>query len=82
MKDKLIKTLEIEKNGDWNKAHEIVQNYTISGRIGFMLIYTAKNQTGAMLRIGTRGQKNQYLIVVMKKSGTKFMSLLKVQKCN
>ena len=26
MKDKLIKALEIEKEGDWDKAHEIVQD--------------------------------------------------------
>lgn len=25
MKEKLIKALEIEKKGDWDKAHEIVQ---------------------------------------------------------
>ena len=26
MKQKLLDALEIEKKGDWNKAHEIVQN--------------------------------------------------------
>lgn len=26
MKEKLLAALDIEKKGDWNKAHEIVQN--------------------------------------------------------
>lgn len=26
MKEKLLKALEIEKNGDWNKTHKIVQD--------------------------------------------------------
>ncbi|NQU52788.1 MAG: hypothetical protein HQ522_09640 [Bacteroidetes bacterium] len=43
MKEKLIKALELEKQGDWNNAHEIVQDMYHCGHIGSMRICTVKN---------------------------------------